>query len=135
MDERTLNDLGHVQQAIMLIVWEMGEATVQQIYDRLIQERRIRYTTILTIMRRLEKAGWLEHRSEERTFIYRATSTHKKEAHRSLWDFIDRVFGGDSRLMLRCFIESQEISDDDFKELAKMINSRRRRKRDDKRSS
>ncbi|MFH1738179.1 MAG: BlaI/MecI/CopY family transcriptional regulator [bacterium] len=132
---KTFDDLGPLQQAVMQTVWEMGEATVQQVLDRLTQEKPHRYTTILSIMQRLEKAGWLEHRTVDRTYIYRATSTHESEAARSLKNFVNRVFRGNSQLMLQYFIKEQELSDKDLKALSDMIKARRKEKSDDRRSS
>ena len=131
MTRKTFDNLGHLQQAVMLTVWEMGEATVQQVLDRLTQERPLRYMTILSVMRRLEKAGWLEHRTEERTYVYRATSSHEKEAGRSLSHFVNRLFRGDSRLMMQCLIENQELTDEDLKAISKMINARRKERSND----
>ena len=115
----------------MQTVWEMGEATVQQVLDRLTQEKPHRYTTILSIMQRLEKAEWLEHRTVDRTYIYRATSTHEREAARSITNFVNRVFRGNSQLMLQYFIKEQELSDKDLKTLSDMIKERRKEKLDD----
>lgn len=135
MSRKTLDNLGHLQQAIMLSVWELGEATVQQVYDQLNQDKPLQYMSILSVMRRLEKAGWLEHRTEGRTFIFRATSSHEEEAGRSLNDIQKRLFGGNSRLMMQCLLDSQSLDEEDLKVLSKMINAKRKGKSHDRGSS
>src|SRR5262245_7021941 len=61
--------LGKRGLEIMNIVWDLGEATVQDVVDRL--ERPAAYSTVLTMMRALESKGLLGHRTFGRTFIYR----------------------------------------------------------------
>ena len=59
MARRLLDTLGPLQKAIMSVVWELGEATVRQVFERLGKGRELAYTTILSSMHKLEKAGWL----------------------------------------------------------------------------
>jgi len=70
MPKRSIEDLGELQRAVMETVWDMGKATVREVRDRLSERRVPAYTTILTVMQKLEKAGWLKHKTDGRTYIY-----------------------------------------------------------------
>ena len=138
MTRTGFDDLGPLQQAIIQTVWEHGEATVHEVLDRLNsvgKKKPLAYTSVLSIMQRLEKSGWLKHRREGRTYVYQVTRSREQEARRSLRSLIDRVFGGDSRLMLQYFIEDQELDDEDLKVLTELIESRRKKKSDAPHSS
>ena len=47
---------------IMKLVWQRGDATVRDIYEALLERRKIAYTTIMTMMKILETKGYLKKR-------------------------------------------------------------------------
>ena len=55
----------------MKLVWKLENATVRDIYEALLQQRKIAYTTVMTMMKILETKGYLKKRCHERAFIYR----------------------------------------------------------------
>ena len=130
MAKKSIDDLGELQKAVMETVWEGGEVTVQQVRDRLGRELTPAYTTILSVMQKLEKAGWLTHRPEGRSYLYRATRSREEEGSSSLRTFTRRVFGGDPLLLFQHLIDDKELSDSDLTALKKMIDQRRKERRD-----
>lgn len=130
MTRKSLDDLGELQKAIMETVWELGEATVQQVLDRLRRKKRLAYTSVLSIMQRLEKVGWLRHRTEGRTYVYRPTLTREQESSRSLKRLTHLVFHGDTRLLFQRIIEDEDLSDEDLVALRQMIDERRKERGD-----
>jgi BlaI family transcriptional regulator, penicillinase repressor len=134
MARKSLDDLGELQKAVMETVWEQGEATVQQVLDRLgrgpRRDRPPAYTTILSVMQKLEKGGWLAHRTEGRSYVYRPTRTRDEAGSSSLRGLIDRVFRGDPLLLFQHLIDDQDLSDRDLSALRTMIDRRRKERRD-----
>src|SRR5262249_32085796 len=122
MARKSIDSLGPLQKAIMETVWELDEATVQQVLERLSREKALAYTTVLSAMQKLEKIGWLKHREEGRTYVYQPTRSREEEGKNSLRRFIDKVFGGDPLLLFQHLLEDQTLSADDLNELRKMIN-------------
>jgi len=112
----------------MEVVWEAGKATVQQVRDGLEREPLPAYTTILSVMQKLEKAGWLTHRAEGRTYIYLPLRSRQEAGATSLRTFIERVFSGDRLLMFQHLLADEDLSDDDLKSLKTMIDRRRKDK-------
>jgi BlaI family penicillinase repressor len=131
MARKSLDDLGALQKAVMETVWELGEASVQQVLDRLGRDRdkAPAYTTILTVLQKLEKGGWLTHRAEGRSYVYRPTRSRHEVGTSSLRGFIDRVFRGDPLLMFQHLIDDQGLSDRDLAALRTMIDRRRKERR------
>jgi len=126
MSRKSMDHLGSLQKAVMDTVWEQGEATVQQVLDRLGRHKPLAYTTILSAMQKLEKAGWLKHREEGRTYVYQPTRSREEEGKNSLRKFVDRVFGGDALLLFQHLLEDQDLSTEDLAALKKMIDQRRK---------
>lgn len=126
---KSIDDLGELQKAIMEAVWNLGEASTRQVLDRLNQTRSLAYTSVLSIMQRLEKAGWLKHRLEGRTYLYQATQSREQETHRSLKTFIERVFQGNSRLVFQHLLEDEALSEEDLLALRRLIDQKRKEKK------
>ncbi len=124
-----LDDLGDLQAAVMDAVWKLREATVEQVRRKIRRPKQPAYTTVLTVMQKLEKAGWLEHRREGRAYVYSATRTRTERGSLSLQRFVKRVFGGDAKRVLQHLLESEDLSEADLAEIRKMIDRRRREKR------
>src|SRR5213079_2899388 len=91
MPRDSLDDLGDLQKAVMEAAWDLGEATVQQVRDRIGGKKPPAYTTVLSVMQKLEKAGWLDHRAEGRTYVYRPTKSRREVGSRSLRSFMKNV--------------------------------------------
>jgi len=129
MARRSIDRLGTLQQAVMNLVWELGEATVAQVRDRLPGKSQPAYTTVLTVMQKLEKAGWVDHREEGRTYVYRPTRSRDEAGTQTLRHFIDRVFAGDPLQMFQHLLDDDEITSHELTELKKMIDQRRKERR------
>jgi len=130
MPRAGLDDLGDLQKAVMEIVWGAGEATVNQVRDKL-RRKRLAYTTVLSVMQKLDKAGWLTHREEGRAYVYRPAISRDEAGRSSLRKFINRVCGGDPIATFQHLLDDGELSADDLAELRKMIDKRRRELSDD----
>jgi BlaI family penicillinase repressor len=127
--KKSLDNLGELQKAIMEIVWTKGEATAREVQERLSQKRPLAYTSVLSIMQRLEKAGWLRHRTDQRTYVYRPTFSRDQESDRSLKRFIERVFHGNSQLVIQHLIEQGDLSEQDLLALQELIRQKRKEKK------
>jgi BlaI family transcriptional regulator, penicillinase repressor len=128
MARASIDKLGALQKAVMEVVWGLGEATVQQVRDGLEREPLPAYTTILSVMQKLEKAGWLTHRALGRSYMYLPSRSRQEAGATSLRTFIDRVFSGDRLLMFQHLLEDEGLSDEDLKSLKTMIDRRRKDK-------
>ena len=132
MARTSFDRLGVLQKAVMEAVWELGEATVQQVRDRVKRETLPAYTTILSVMQKLEKAGWLTHRAEGRSYVYLPSRSRQEAGATSLRSFIDGVFRGDRLLLFQHLLADESLSDEDLKALKTMIDRRRRKSKERK---
>jgi BlaI family penicillinase repressor len=129
MGDKPLDDLGQLQRAVIEVVWELGEASVHQVRKHLTRRKKPAYTTILTAMQKLEKAGWLRHRAEGKVYIYRPTRTREEAGAHSARKFIERVFDGDALSMFQHLMRQSKLSDGELKELRKMIDEKRKKRK------
>ena len=129
MSGKLLDDLGELQRAVIEVVWERGEASVHQVREKLSRKRKLAYTTVLTAMQKLEKAGWLRHRSEGKVYIYAPTRTREEAGARSVLKFLDRIFDGDALLMFQHLMRQSKLSDKELRELRKIIDEKRKERK------
>ena len=129
MTRKSLDSLGQLQRAVIEVVWELGEANVHQVREQLSRDRKPAYTTVLSSLQKLEKAGWVSHRAEGKSYIYLPTRSREEAGARSLNRFVNHVFNGDPLLMFQHLIRESQLSDEDLEELRSMIDAARKERR------
>lgn len=125
MERKSWDDLGDLQRAVLGTVWELGEASVHQVRERLNhKERKLAYTTVLSAMQKLEKTGWLGHRAEGKSYVYTATRTREEAGAGSVRRFLQRVFEGDAVALFQHLIRESDLSADELAELKRAIEEK-----------
>ena len=111
--------LGRRELEILNIVWDLGEATVQDVCDRL--ERRAAYSTVLTMMRTLENKGVLDHRTNGRTFVYRARISREQVQSSMLSSVRDVLFNGSIASLMNTMLNQTPMSAQELDELRRLL--------------
>jgi len=109
----------------MKVVWSRGRATVRDVYEALLAERKIAYTTVMTMMNVLERKGHLRKKAEGRSFLYRPTRPQSQVVGSMVREFVARVFGGSAAPLLAHLVDAERLTPEDLDALAKRIRSRR----------
>ncbi|MHC4537426.1 MAG: BlaI/MecI/CopY family transcriptional regulator [Planctomycetota bacterium] len=115
--------LGRLELQIMNVVWDRGKATVHDV-KKALSRRKPAYSTILTMMRKLEAKGYLEHDVDDRTYVYRPTISQQAVRRSVLGDIVDRLFEGSPSLLLNSLVEQNHISEKELKQIQKLIKER-----------
>ncbi len=105
----------------MKIVWELGSATVRDVYETLLAQRKIAYTTVMTMMKIMEKKNYLRKRLDGRAYVYEPSQPKKQVIREMVREFITRVFNGSAEPLLLHLVEDHKLSEKDLKHLAKII--------------
>jgi BlaI family transcriptional regulator, penicillinase repressor len=113
---------------IMKVVWQMGEATVKEIQQRLPGEPH--YNSVLTITRVLERKGHLVHRVEGKTHFYRAGESKEKSRARLLRHLIDQVFSGSAASVVLNLVQAGDLTPKDLDEIRGKIAGMDKEKKD-----
>ena len=71
MSQTKVHRLGDLQLKIMKFLWERGDATVAEVHQAITRERGLAYTTVATMLRKMEGRRLVKHRVEGRSFVYR----------------------------------------------------------------
>jgi BlaI family transcriptional regulator, penicillinase repressor len=112
---------------ILKLVWQRGEATVREIYQDLLLQRPVAYTTILTMMGILEQKGHLTKREGERAYIFKPAQPQAKVRGRMVKEFVNRVFNGSAKPLLVHLMEDQDMSREDLAEIEALLRKRKKK--------
>ena len=106
---------------IMKLVWQRDSATVRDIYEALLEQRKIAYTTVMTMMKILETKGYLKKRRQNRAFVYRPVHPKNQIIGGMLREFIDRVFNGSAEPLLVHLVKTRKIRQEELQKIKRMI--------------
>jgi BlaI family penicillinase repressor len=106
---------------IMKIVWARDSATVRDVYEALLERRKIAYTTVMTMMKIMEQKKYLLKTQEDRAYIYRPAKPKNQVIKGMVREFVNRVYNGSAEPLLVHLIEDQRLSRKDLEEIAQMI--------------
>lgn len=113
--------LTRFEMEIMHALWELGSASVREIQEQLPERKRPAYTTVQTIVRRLEEKGAVRQvKKIGNAFIFEPTVTRKAAHHRLIDDLLD-LFGGSARPLMAHLAEAGKLNLEDVRELEKML--------------
>jgi predicted transcriptional regulator len=124
MTRENLPALSPSETEILRLVWQLEKATVQEVCKKLPVRRKITYATVQTLLRRLEKKGYLKHSADGKAHVFSAAVKQEHVVKRSVGDFLDRLFGGDPVPLVQYLAEHGKISADDIENLKQLINNK-----------
>lgn len=110
---------------IMKVVWDSDAVTVRDVYEALLEKRRVAYTTVMTMMNILEQKGHLEKTQEERAYVYRSTKPRNQVIRGMVREFVNRVFNGSAEPLLLHLVEDRKLSEKDIDEIRTLIRKER----------
>ena len=105
----------------MTLFWELGEATVSDIHDRITKQREVARNTIHTQIVRLEEKGWLQHTEQGRKFVYSAAKPRTKSLGARVSHIVDRMFGGSPEQLVNALLEYRGLSENELQNIRTMI--------------
>ena len=123
MKKRILQALSPSETEILRLVWRLGEATVQQVADTLPANRTIKYATVQTLLRRLEKKGYTKHRLNGKAHVFYPVAKKEDVIQRSVTDFVDKLFGGNPIPLMHYLAEHGELTEKDIENLKKIVTN------------
>lgn len=120
LGKKKIQKLSDANIEIMNIVWEKGEASINDVLESINSRRKktLKRATIQVQMKRLEKYGWLKNRKVGREFLYSALIA-QEEATKDILDNVrKKVFGGSRAELVKCLFADSDVS---LEELERII--------------
>jgi predicted transcriptional regulator len=110
----------------MQVLWDRREATVSEVHKELAGERDLAYTTVATMLRKMEARGLVRHRVQDRSFVYRAAIGAEAVSRGMADHLLDRLFEGSLADMVQHLLTHREISREELSKLERLIAARKK---------
>ncbi len=82
-------------------LWSLGEGTVHDVRKVVSKERILAYTTVMTLLGRLEKRGYVSRRKPGRSYLYRPDTSRDTLREHAIKQLVDGFFEGSGDALLR----------------------------------
>jgi len=112
---------------ILKVIWQRGQASVREVYNDLLKQREIAYTTVLTMMGILERKGHLQKARGERAYVYSPVESQDETQQRMVKEFVDRVFNGSAGPLLVHLVADSAISKEELAEVESLVKRKRKK--------
>jgi predicted transcriptional regulator len=123
----TLPALSQTQLEIMDVVWAGSEVTVTDVWNVLAQRRQLARNTVLTLMDRLERKGWLKRRAEGQTHFYKASAPRADTLGGVVHRLVDSAFAGSAEALVLALIEGRGVSEEEARRIRALIDNAKTR--------
>jgi predicted transcriptional regulator len=124
---RDMPALSESQLEIMQEVWGRGEATVSQVWEALAARRGVARNTVLTLMDRLARKGWLKRRAAGQVHYYSAAISRDATLGNVVRRLVDTAFGGSADSLVVALLQGRGVSEAEAARIRKLIDEARRR--------
>lgn len=113
-------ELTKAEEQVMLVLWDLKRALVHDIIEQL-PEPKPAYTTVSTIIRILEKKGFVDHKAYGKTHEYFATIPKKRYSKKVTDKLLSGYFGGSVQSMVSYFVKEKKLSLAELEEIMKSL--------------
>ncbi len=120
---KSLTPLGETEMEVLHHVWKAGEASVSDVRERILKDRKVAYTTIMTVMKKLADKGYLQYHKEGRSYVYAPAQKPNKVQHSLLRRLMESVFEGSPMALVQTLVQHEDLSDEERAEIRQMIDA------------
>jgi BlaI family transcriptional regulator, penicillinase repressor len=123
----TLPDLGDLEREVMQLIWANGSLTAETVREKL--TRRLKESTVRTVLRRLEEKGYVAHTVDGRTYVYEATQPRAMAAAKAVQRIVDWFCNGSVEEVLVGMADNAMVDQRQLRALADKVAKARGGKR------
>ena len=115
-------DLGDAELEVLAVLWDEGPTAVRQVMNRLHEQgRRVAYTTVLTVLTRLEQKGLVRSDKSDMAYVYRARISRDRIRRSRLRTLVEQLYDGATAPLVLQLIRTGRFSPDEIVELQGLI--------------
>jgi predicted transcriptional regulator len=125
--KKVMPALSEAQFEIMDCVWQGDEVTVTDVWNAVAKRRWVARNTVLTLMDRLEKKGWLLRRAEGQTHFYKAAAPRRATLEGVVQRLVDAAFAGSAENLVLALLEGRGVSEEEAERIRQLIDNAKKR--------
>jgi predicted transcriptional regulator len=120
---KSLPVLTKAEEEIMQIIWQLGRCLVRDIIDNL-GDPDIPHSTVSSVVRILEKKGFVDHKAYGKTYEYFPLVTKEDYAQSGVKNLVEKYFGGSPRKLVSFLVQSENMGMKELAELMKLLDKK-----------
>lgn len=120
---KTLPVLTKAEEEIMQIIWQLGPCLVRDVIDNL-GDPEIPHSTVSSVVRILEKKGFVDHKAYGKTYEYSPLVTKEEYAQSGVKNLVEKYFGGSPRKLVSFLVQSENMNMKELSELMKLLDKK-----------
>jgi len=106
----------------MQVLWSRGPATVAQVQQALQSRQKLAYTTVATLLARMEQKGLVRHRSDGRAFVYSPRISQERAGNSLVSELVRRAFDGSASRLVSHLLETEHVDREELKRIKKLVD-------------
>src|SRR5947209_8006140 len=118
------SDIGSLQIRVLRILWKRGDGTVHEVLDDFLPSERPAYTTVLHVLRTLERRGLVAHTKENRQHRFRPLVQADDVEAGVVSSLLARVFAGSAPRLVARLLEAAPLDPRELEKIRELIESR-----------
>lgn len=122
--------LGELEAEIMRVVWKKGKATVKDVFEELYEDKRLAYTTIMTVMSRLAAKAILKQDRRTIPFVYAPAVGQEEMATSIVAQVVDKILGGAVEPLLSFLVRRGNVSEAELNRLRAEVKAAEKGRKD-----
>lgn len=103
-------------------VWQLKEATVNEVRNRILEHRKVAYTTIMTVMKNLANKGYLQYHKEGKKYVYSPGKQPETVRSGLIKNLVQKVFKGSPTALVQTLVQNEDLSREEREEIKKLIH-------------
>lgn len=119
--DKNFKELTKAEEQVMHVIWNIGKGFANEIMSNF-PEPKPAYNTVLTIVRILEKKGFVAHETFCKANRYYALVSKEEYSHNSLSGLVKNYFNNSYTELVSAFTKKENFSIEQLEELKKMID-------------
>lgn len=121
MARKKSQTLTEAELPIMEVLWDRGVATVGEVAEGLSKDRAVAYNTVLTLMRILERKGYVQHTKDGRAFVYQPVVDRGEASRTAVRQLLNRFFNDSPELLVLNLLHDEAIDEQEIERLRGLI--------------
>lgn len=116
-----MKEITRAQEDILRALWQIKEGAVSDILNAISSEPKPAYNTVATVIKVLEKKGYVAHKTFGKTHVYYPVISQKEYAQHVLKDTFKSLFNSSVNQLVSTFVKSKDISLSELEELKEIV--------------
>ena len=118
------SDIGSLQIRVLRILWKRGDGTVHEVLEEFPAGERLAYTTILQVLRTLERRGLVAHTKQNRQHRYRPLVAADDVEAGAVSSLLSRIFAGSAQRLVARLLEAAPLAPCDLENIHRLVEAR-----------